>query len=97
MRAARSAEAAVTDPFAGLEPVAFWRHFEALTKIPRATFEEQAASVRAGDHRPPQARPRHALVGPRIEGPHARGERLHAGSAERFTRLLSALLDELSR
>jgi dipeptidase D len=35
--------AAVSDPFAGLEPVAFWRHFEALTRIPRATFEEDAA------------------------------------------------------
>jgi dipeptidase D len=30
----------VTDPFAGLEPVAFWRHFEALTKIARPSFEE---------------------------------------------------------
>jgi dipeptidase D len=35
--------------------------------------------------------------GPRIEGNHAPGERLHVGSAERFTRLLAALLDELSR
>jgi acetylornithine deacetylase/succinyl-diaminopimelate desuccinylase-like protein len=33
----------VTDPFAGLEPAAFWRHFEALTKIPRATYEEERA------------------------------------------------------
>jgi dipeptidase D len=33
----------VSDPFAGLEPVAFWRHLEALTQIPRATFEEEAA------------------------------------------------------
>jgi dipeptidase D len=36
-------------------------------------------------------------LGPRIEGPHAPGERLHVASAERFTRLLSALVDELSR
>ena len=35
--------------------------------------------------------------GPQIEGPHAPGERLHIGSAERFTRLLAALVDELSR
>jgi dipeptidase D len=35
--------------------------------------------------------------GPQIEGPHAPGERLHAGSASRFMRLLAALLDELSR
>ena len=35
--------------------------------------------------------------GPRIEGPHAPGERLHVASAERFTRLLAALVDELSR
>jgi dipeptidase D len=35
--------AVVSDPFAGLEPVAFWRHFDTLTKIPRATFEEEAA------------------------------------------------------
>jgi dipeptidase D len=34
--------------------------------------------------------------GPQIEGPHAPGERLHVGSAERFTRLLAALVDELS-
>ena len=34
---------AVTDPFAGLEPPAFWRHFEALTRIPRATYEEERA------------------------------------------------------
>jgi threonine/homoserine/homoserine lactone efflux protein len=25
----------VSDPFAGLEPAAFWRHFDALTRIPR--------------------------------------------------------------
>lgn len=31
------------DPFAGLEPTAFWRHFEALTKIPRASHEEEQA------------------------------------------------------
>jgi dipeptidase D len=36
-------------------------------------------------------------IGPRIEGPHAPGERLHVASAERFTRLLAALVDELSR
>jgi dipeptidase D len=35
--------------------------------------------------------------GPLIEGPHAPGERLHVASAERFTRLLAALADELSR
>ena len=35
--------------------------------------------------------------GPLIEGPHAPGERLHIGSAERFTRLLAGLVDELSR
>jgi dipeptidase D len=34
---------AVRDPFAGLEPVAFWRHFDTLTRIPRATFEEEPA------------------------------------------------------
>jgi hypothetical protein len=33
----------VRDPFAGLEPVAFWRHFEALTRIPRASYEEERA------------------------------------------------------
>jgi dipeptidase D len=31
----------VADPFAGLEPARFWRHFEALTKIPRASHEEE--------------------------------------------------------
>jgi len=35
--------------------------------------------------------------GPQIEGPHAPGERLHIPSAERFMRLLSALLDAVSR
>jgi len=35
-------------------------------------------------------------VGPTIEGPHAPGERLGIASTERFYRLLSALLDELS-
>jgi dipeptidase D len=35
--------------------------------------------------------------GPEIQGPHAPGERLHLGSAERFMRLLAALLDELTR
>jgi dipeptidase D len=34
--------------------------------------------------------------GPRIEGPHAPGERLHIPSADRFMRLLRALLDDLS-
>jgi dipeptidase D len=34
--------------------------------------------------------------GPEIEGPHAPGERLHIGSAQRFMRLLAALLDDLS-
>ena len=35
----------VTDPFAGLEPVAFWRHFEALTKIARPSFEEERVAA----------------------------------------------------
>jgi len=35
----------VTDPFAGLEPAAFWRHFEALTRIPRATYEEEQVAA----------------------------------------------------
>jgi dipeptidase D len=35
--------------------------------------------------------------GPEIQGPHAPGERLHIGSAQRFMRTLAALLDELSR
>ena len=33
----------MSEPFAGLEPAAFWRHFEALTRIPRASGEEQQA------------------------------------------------------
>jgi len=33
----------VNDPFAGLEPAAFWRHFEALTTIPRPSHEEERA------------------------------------------------------
>jgi dipeptidase D len=33
----------VADPFAGLEPAPFWHHFEALTKIPRASHEEEQA------------------------------------------------------
>jgi dipeptidase D len=33
----------VTDPFAGLEPAPFWRHFEWLTRIPRASYEEERA------------------------------------------------------
>ncbi len=37
--------AAVTDPFAGLEPAPFWRHFEALTKIPRPSYEEEQAAA----------------------------------------------------
>jgi dipeptidase D len=37
--------AAVTDPFAGLEPAPFWRHFEALTKIPRPPYEEEQAAA----------------------------------------------------
>jgi dipeptidase D len=36
--------AATTDPFAGLEPAAFWRHFEWLTRIPRASYEEERAA-----------------------------------------------------
>ena len=36
-------------------------------------------------------------LGPLIEGPHAPGECLNVASAERFTRLLAALADELSR
>jgi dipeptidase D len=35
--------------------------------------------------------------GPEIEGPHAPGERLHVGSAARFMRVLTTLLDDLSR
>jgi dipeptidase D len=35
--------------------------------------------------------------GPRIEGAHAPGERLHIASAQRFTQLLAALLGALSR
>ncbi|HYI20911.1 MAG TPA: beta-Ala-His dipeptidase [Solirubrobacteraceae bacterium] len=35
--------------------------------------------------------------GPQIQGPHAPGERLNIPSAGRFMRLLSALLDDLSR
>ena len=35
-------------------------------------------------------------IGPWIEGPHAPGERLHIGSAQRFMRFLAALVDELS-
>ncbi len=35
----------VTDPFAGLEPAPFWRHFEALTRIPRASHEEEQAAA----------------------------------------------------
>jgi dipeptidase D len=33
----------VADPFAGLEPAPFWRHFEALTMIPRASHDEEQA------------------------------------------------------
>jgi len=46
--------AGVTDPFIGLEPEPFWRHFAALTQIPRASFEEEAAVAHvvawAGSH-----------------------------------------------
>jgi dipeptidase D len=35
----------VTDPFAGLEPAPFWRHFQALTLIPRASYEEEQAAA----------------------------------------------------
>jgi dipeptidase D len=35
----------VEDPFTGLEPTAFWRHFEALTRIPRASHEEEQAAA----------------------------------------------------
>ncbi len=34
--------ATVTDPFSGLEPEPFWRHFAALTRIPRPSYEEDA-------------------------------------------------------
>ena len=44
----------VTDPFGGLEPAPFWRHFAALTRIPRASHEEAAAAAHveawAGGH-----------------------------------------------
>jgi len=33
----------VADPFAGLEPGGFWRHFAALTRIPRPSYEEEQA------------------------------------------------------
>jgi dipeptidase D len=36
-------------------------------------------------------------LGPRVEGPHAPGERLGISSTQRFYRLLGALLDDLSR
>jgi dipeptidase D len=36
-------------------------------------------------------------VGPRVDGPHAPGERLSVSSTQRFYRLLAALLDDLSR
>jgi len=36
-------------------------------------------------------------LGPRLEGPHAPGERLSISSTQRFYRLLGALLDDLSR
>ena len=42
-RRACGSQPRVSDPFAGLEPAAFWRHFAALTRIPRATFEEEQA------------------------------------------------------
>jgi dipeptidase D len=31
----------VTDPFSGLQPAAFWRHFRALTRIPRPSHGEE--------------------------------------------------------
>jgi dipeptidase D len=33
----------VSDPFAGLEPARFWHHLEWLTRIPRASYEEEQA------------------------------------------------------
>jgi dipeptidase D len=36
-------------------------------------------------------------LGPKVEGPHAPGERLSISSTQRFYRLLGALLDDLSR
>ena len=36
-------------------------------------------------------------IGPTVEGPHAPGERVSISSAQRFYRLLAALLDDLSR
>jgi dipeptidase D len=45
---------AVTDPFDGLEPAAFWRHFKTLIAIPRPTYAEEAAIAHvtgwAGQH-----------------------------------------------
>ena len=35
----------VTDAFSGLEPAPFWRHFEALTRIPRPSYEEAAVAA----------------------------------------------------
>ena len=35
----------MTDAFAGLEPPAFWRHFAALTRIPRPSHGEAAVAA----------------------------------------------------
>jgi dipeptidase D len=35
----------VADPFAGLDPAPFWLHFEWLTRIPRAPYEEEQAAA----------------------------------------------------
>ena len=36
---------AVSETFAGLEPAAFWRHFAALTTIPRPSHEEERVAA----------------------------------------------------
>ena len=38
----------MTEVLAGLEPAPFWRHFEALTRIPRASYEEERAAAHVG-------------------------------------------------
>jgi len=43
--AGRIHSGAVSDAFAGLEPAAFWRHFAALTGIPRPSHEEQRVAA----------------------------------------------------
>jgi dipeptidase D len=35
----------VSDAFAGLEPAAFWRHFAALTRIPRPSHDEERVAA----------------------------------------------------